>query len=305
MEKCIKHLRPHSGITLTLTPVAAHCLALLALGSVGCGQAIEPITYAPPSKEVLLADSRYMNVLYESSANDRNGPSMRIDLADEAQHQFVLNRLLASGKTPDSSPHLFDLLERDRARAVARRTGAGGGTGEAVFALDSGVDWCGHHLPLDEQLENSTTTEYTARALAACKDGADYVYADLTVFKTNYAGTEFTVLGSVADEQYGDGKFFESAALNPQLPTNQAKALYIDSFVFGSKETPTGSISQYSYNAVTTAALPVKPSIVIEHPTELIGGSPIRSCLERGGVTGNLDCDYRSVKKDPMTGQGA
>jgi hypothetical protein len=46
--------------------------------------------------------------------------------------------------------------------------------------------------------------------------------------------------------------------------------------------------------------------INVQYPRELIGkmhkDNPVRTCLERGAISGYLDCDYTSGSKDPITG---
>ena len=73
----------------------------------------------PPDTLTLIEDSRYMANLLEAKPDEGQRSYHNIDLSDDRQHRFVVNRLLASGNTPKSSPRLFELLAQARASAVA------------------------------------------------------------------------------------------------------------------------------------------------------------------------------------------
>src|SRR5690606_32141807 len=64
----------------------------------------------------LLADAEYMREVFEE--NDVERKAIALDLGDDRQYRFLVNRLRSAGMTPLSSPELFDRVENARFRAM-------------------------------------------------------------------------------------------------------------------------------------------------------------------------------------------
>lgn len=240
--------------------------------------------------------------IFESHSSERNKFTMRIDLADDLQYRFVIHRILASGNTPENSPHLFELVEVQRGDAVAKRSrGTNDGIAEAESALEDASEPCAHLLPL-AQSTNGSNENFTGTVLSSCKGGSVYTYQDITLYQTNAAQTEFTVLGHTSAEQYADGRYFESDGVNAGIPHTQGKELLMDSLLLADEVNGIIGNSQMTYVSAKTSATPVPASLTLQRPTDLIapssGANTVRTCLERGTATGNLDCDYASVQKN-------
>jgi hypothetical protein len=269
----------------------------LAVFAAGCSQEKPQPVQTAAMRQEMIEDSRYMARLYQQWVTTHEaGDQMPINFSDEVQYRFVLNRLRAAGNTPENSPHLFAQVEKARARTVAAKPGT------QTAALTT-KEWCGHRVPFTESRNGGNTT-FTQHGLITCFGGSEYAYVDVNVFSTDPQRTQFTLLASNANEDYGT-KVLESAPLAADIPTDPNRELYVDSMAMAFDDTR--GLSSTTYAQAETRALFGKPQLTIEHPTELIGNAfpndnPIRSCLERGAALGNLDCDYSSANKDPNTG---
>jgi hypothetical protein len=299
---------------------ALSCLTML---GAGCAQQKAP---EPVDPATLAADSNYMAQLYSrweqevsAQSKDSNKPranQMPLDLSDEAQYRFVKNRLQAAGSNPENSPQLFRRLEKMRKEKKAAIPGVQTRK-DMVTSTTSGTagrenPWCGHLLPLaDTASPDSTTVKFQASGLVTCFNGSDYGYVDVTAFASDAARKSFRVLGTESYEEYA-GKLLETPTLDLGVKANPDEILFVDSVSMAFNEA-TGE-SHVSYTVAETslslgahpAPTPFTNTILFDHPKELIGkhfqDNPIRTCLERGGVFGYLDCDYASGNLDPATG---
>ncbi|HEX8436131.1 Hint domain-containing protein [Archangium sp.] len=301
---------------------ALTCLTLL---GAGCAQQKAPAEQV--DKEVLAADSRHMAQLYSqweqavsAQSKDSNKPrgsrEMPLDLSDEAQFRFVKNRLQAAGSTPENSPQLFrrlDKLHKDKKAGVP-----GAQTRkDMVTSTTAGTDprenpWCGHLLPLsDVDSTDASVAKFQTSGLVTCFNGSDYGYVDVTAFATDAAHQRFRVLGTQSYEEYA-GKVLETPTLDLGVKVSPDELLFVDSVSMAFNEATGESHVSYTVTESSLASLGAQPTPVptntlnFEHPREPVGkhqtDNPIRTCLERGSVTGYLDCDYASGSKDPNTG---
>ncbi|WP_375768633.1 Hint domain-containing protein [Archangium gephyra] len=286
------------------------------LGS-GCSQQKMP---QEVDKQALVADSLYMARLYsgwekqleaQGQERGRKGSHMELDLADDTQYRFVTNRLQAAGSTPQNSPQLFRKLETMRKEKKTgtpgpkarkdRLTSATAGEAEANSR-------CGHMLPLtDVASADPKLAKFQASGLVTCFDGADYAYADVTAFAANRERTEFRVLGTESLEEYASA-VLETPPLPLSLKVNPDEELFADSVAIAFDEETGEQHVSYTVAESSLVALGAHDinTITVQYPKELIGShfrdNPIRTCLERGAVTGYLDCDFASGSKDPVTG---
>jgi len=268
--------------------VSSLCAAPLS----GCGSQPAPtLSIQAPDARTLAADAEYVRGLFDQRSENAVSGQMDLDLSDDRQYRFAVGRLLASGNTPENSPTLFEKLEATRARALKKKPG------QLEQALDTGAA-CDHYIHVTES-DNGTTTTYSGRAIDTCTNGSPYVYTDLYAYRSNYAETvAYTKLGENSGEQYGDGKFFDGVTVNAAIPSTSQYSIIFESTVYA--EDASGTL-QTSYRRVKTAKKGGAASISISHPRDLINSTntnQIRACLARGTVSGNLDCDYASVKKN-------
>lgn len=249
--------------------------------------------YTTPDNETLMADSMYMTQLFRRTSGKAGAPWMTIDFADPAQHRFVVNRLLASGNTPDNSPYLFSRVDRMRQKALARAKGD--------VTINNHMKKCGHLLQM-QKANSSYTANVHSNPQVSCFNGADYTYADIFAYRMTEAGMNRTLLASNSGEEYGGGRNFTDVGVDVSIPLDSGYKLTLDSMVM----TMDDSGEEFSsYNIEDTVIVTTNFTYVITHPQERINAVPevtIRTCLERGTVAGNLDCDYASVYKNPTTG---
>ncbi|HYO55939.1 Hint domain-containing protein [Archangium sp.] len=302
-----------------MLPRLVPALVCLAMLGVGCGQQKVPPRQQEADRQALAADSLHMARLYADwqqqvrSLGRRHGEyvQMPLDLSQDAQYRFVKNRLQAAGSTPDNSPQLFRKLEKLRKEKKAGIPGKKSRE-DALTSTNAeeseGNSWCGHLLPLaDVESSDSRVAKFQATGLVTCFDGSDYAYADVTAFATNPEHTQFRVLGTQSFEEYA-GAVIETPPLDLGLTVDSGEVLFVDSVAMAFDEKTGESHLSYTVAESSLVAPGTQDLNVInfQHPRELIGkqfpDNPIRTCLERGFVTGFLDCDYTSGSKDPATG---
>jgi hypothetical protein len=297
-------------------------LATLTMLGAGCGQQQAPAQLDPKALE---ADSLHMARLYaqwDQEVRAQGGNSgakgrgeMPIDLADDAQYRFLKNRLLASGSSPENSPQLFQRIEKLRKEKKAAIPGKMSRKDMITSTTVSGArenPWCGHLLPLsDVEGSDAEKARFQTFGLVTCFNGSDYSFADVTAYATNATRSEFRKLGTQSLEDYA-GAVLETPKLDLNLKASPEETLVVDSVALAFNEATGESHLSYAVAESSIVALGYQPgdpdinTIYSQHPRELIGShyqdNPIRTCLERGGITGYLDCDYTSGNYDAATG---
>jgi hypothetical protein len=308
--------------------LVAALAALSMFGAAGCGQQKAP-SQVIVDKQALEADSLHMARLYAqwdedvraqagNSGNKARG-EMPIDLGDDTQYRFLKNRLLASGSTPDNSPQLFERIEKLRKEKKAAIPGKVSRKDMITSTTAAGAQrenpWCGHLLPLtDVESSDAAQARFQTFGLVTCFNGSDYAFADVNAFATDAKRTQFRALGTQSLEDYA-GAVLETPKLNLDLKTNPQELLIVDSVAIAFNEATGESHLSYAVSESSVVSLgnsggggvdPEVNTISSQHPRELIGShyqdNPIRTCLERGGITGYLDCDYTTGNHDPNTG---
>jgi len=305
--------------------LVAALAALSMFGAAGCGQQKAP-SQVVVDKQTLEADSLHMARLYAQwdqdvraqagSSGTKGRGEMPIDLGDDTQYRFLKNRLLASGSTPDNSPQLFERIEKLRKEKKAAIPGKVSRkdmiTSTTTASAQRENPWCGHLLPLsDVESSDAAQARFQTFGLVTCFNGSDYAFADVNAFAANAARTEFRALGTQSLEDYA-GAVLETPKLNLDLKANPDELLVVDSVAIAFNEATGESHLSYAVSESSVVALgmqngdPDINTIYSQHPRELIGShyqdNPIRTCLERGGITGYLDCDYTTGNYDAHTG---
>jgi hypothetical protein len=245
----------------------------------------------PPADRVphprLREQSRRMNALYDA----RRAPhaarlSVELDLAEDVQHAFVLDRLQAAGKTARNAPGLFHKLSQFREHALRRARQAA-----PALTVTNGSPWCDHALIVKPPVASSTGTSltYEPYVRVSCQGGAAYVYADLLVHDINREDTEGRVVASQAGEEYGGGTGFTGVGTVASVDVAPGRLLRLESLVLAVDEA-TGR-EFISYTAEKTSLAFQEEGLTLLHPRETVPNnarSDIWMCQTRGGA----DCDY-------------
>jgi hypothetical protein len=244
--------------------------------------------------QLMSADSAYMAKAFETKARATGGSveMTSIDMADPGQHRFVMNRLAAAGKNKDNSPALFDRLDKNRARALAAKAAKADGS-LVTSVTATAANWCAQFVIIGAETKPTATTIgfNGTHADVSCLGGAAYVYADVTTFNSNRAGTENFVVGSAAGEDYTGGTNFNLVEINPALPAQLGRVNRTDSLMIAYDET--GAFEQVTFSSVVSEIVPTPGSILLQHPVIhpfVQNGGEIQMCQLRGT---EAQCDYR------------
>jgi len=242
-------------------------LCLLALvGGIGCRTETEgsngqrQVEFSPSAR----SDHEYMRQLIAS----KGGGTLKLDLSDEVQYRFVRSRLAASGKTPESYPQFFAMIENLRSRHLEQKS--------PVSAL---ADAPRDHLVGDFVVLPGGTT-FEATAFATIQGGADYNFVDVVVW--NEAQTQ-----QLSDygwgEVYGDGRKLRARAMGP-MPFVGDDVFIVDSV---------NLISKGGVDEVYMTSQPVRTPWggIVFHPKDTNNDGIVTICLDRNYG----DCDYPMV----------
>ncbi len=242
-----------------------------------------------PSKAELAASTEQMNRRIPAGED-----TLKLDLADPAQYNFIVNRLMASGNTPENSPRLFARLKAAQAKAMAGKLAS---------------PECASTINLKTQPVSGTTL-YTANAEVGCRLARqDYVFADVNAWQAQEDGSGLEQLATRSAEDYSGGGRFEAAATDFSYSPKQGQRLQVDSLVLSFDDAKGAVYASYKMIPMTgerpasaggdSSTLTTVEQLVIAHPRELTGGTPIRICAVRGLYSGSqIDCDYASVHSD-------
>ncbi len=271
-------------------PVALFAVAALS----GCTTTAEPeakISTVGQSLALQMAtDSQYMMRTLESKTKvETLHPSAAVDLADPAQYRFVMNRLAAAGKTVANSPELFGRIQKSKDKALARAAliAKGGPVTNAVS-----TDWCRNFITLGRENKITATNQIefkTTHPTVTCVNGAEYVYADISTYDSNVAGTENKLIQSAAGEDYSGGTDFTAVQTTPKLPAVLGRINRTDSLVIAYDANGT---EQMTFSAVRSAVVPIPGTITMTHPALhgwIDNFGQVQMCQLRGLPN---QCDY-------------
>ncbi|WNG26554.1 hypothetical protein F0U62_22955 [Cystobacter fuscus] len=278
------------GLEKALSPwkcfIRAIQLSGLALLGAGWSTPPRPLS-TNVSHQVLTEQSRQMSALYEARSHaggDRL--SIELDLSDDAQYGFVLNRLHAAGKNERNSPELFNKLARLRRRALSR-----GNRQPAAAAPAEQPIWCDHYLIVKPpvSLNDGKSMRYEPYVHVSCQGGATYVYADIVAYETNQTETQSRVVASNAGEEYGGGTNFIDVGTAATVNVADGRLLRLESIALAIDDVTGRDVSTYTV-ARTSVALREEGGFTLLHPRENVPNSTadIVLCQLRGGA----DCDY-------------
>jgi hypothetical protein len=272
-------------VNLVSVGSAALSLAVMTLAGCTTDTVVSTNVIDQSLAQQMASDSLYMANTLGRTANELG--SAKVNLADDGQFRFVMNRLAAAGKNRDNSPELFERLDKSRSQALTvSKTGP-------VLNAALRTDWCANRIQLgSENKVGSTITFDGTHPSVSCVGAADstaYVYADITTFNSNTAGTEAIVVKSGAGEDYSGGASFTDVQISPALPAVVGRVNRTDSLIIAYKNDGT---EQVTFNTVTTNLVPTPGSILLAHPIYhpwIANGGYIQMCQLRGAPT---QCDY-------------
>ncbi|HYO74740.1 MAG TPA: hypothetical protein VEU33_52590 [Archangium sp.] len=246
-----------------------------------------------PTRATLLADASRMTRLFLETMNalppEQARSSMRLDLGDASQYQFVLHRVLAAGHTPENNPRLFQSLEKARALA---RAGATSSTQE-----------CSQLITLEEG-NPPGAVRFTSSALVSCFGNDGYLYSDLQAHQANAQYVNHTLLDRRVSEEHGPQVgATDRASLELTYRYEKDQLLQLDSLVLGFDARTGAALA--SYATVASSGYPeqtvygVDSSMAIYHPVDVVNNVSevvLRMCLNRNTNTSySRDCDYAMV----------
>jgi len=264
-------------------------MAGVLVGACTTSQEVEP-TLATTDQAVaqqLSADSQYMMRVVAGKTTP--GDMTSVDLSDEGQYRFVINRLAAAGKTTENSPNLFDRVQKQKDKAVALKKNA---TTSSTVTTNATLTWCAQFVILgNETKPTSATIGFPGtHPDVSCLGGASYVYADVVTYNANELGTEAFVVGSAAGEDYSGGTNFAAVKINPSLPAVLGRVNRTDSLVIAFDDLGN---EQFTIAVVESDVVPFPGSMLLQHPVlhpQVQNGGEIQMCQLRGT---EAQCDYR------------
>ncbi len=235
---------------------------------------------------------------HDSQANKRHvlslltpGAPHRLNLADDAQHRFLLNHFAGLGKTPQTSPQLYRALARTRAAHVRN--------GESSPAP---TDNDNQPLAIITGLDTPDQVNYIASGVSAFPDGCYYNDITLQLFDVETG----EAIGQQAHESvYGAGEYTPIQATGFTEPGKAVQAVLVVSWV------PPGTreIDEEIDNVVQTVTVsnlpktPPKSTAPVPKPGHTTAYTLI--CLRRSGGK-DADCDYgpfgTAIVKVPVIG---
>jgi hypothetical protein len=279
----------------------------------GCqAKEIEPIgteSFAMTTPEELAQDAKYMAQLFKQRSNGQ--PFLQLDLGDPRQYAFVIHRLLHAGKTPSSSPRLFQRLREIHAgnpTSSAGNSRAGGvkAAGDVTTAnAGGGGTRCGHMLITPGDFA-AGMYHADSSALMSCFDGMDYTSLDQAIYETDEDETFLRFLTSNFQEDFA-GVEVRTPVLRGSVAAGQGHSVLVDSFGFAQDDI-TGEFeatyTRYKTEAETPAILrsssagqfaALGATNTLDHPRDATGDGIIRLCYKRTFTAGTGDCDYAAI----------
>lgn len=236
---------------------------------------------------VLDADSRYMGKVFATKENGGEKGFVHVDLSDESQYRFVLNRLKGAGKTAENAPFLFQRLGQSRQRALVRKS-----SGESIASLTTAAWGCEHYVTLIPGKENTTTQTrpYQSGPVGTCQGGANYIYMDILFYNSDLAGNNRTVVTSNSGEQYGGGTNFTQVEVRPSMPLTNTRQADVDSMMIAMNDATGEEV--VTFVRALSGSTREAAKITLAHPSFAAEAKPnISLCQLRGGD----DCDYAVV----------
>ncbi|WP_338871383.1 Hint domain-containing protein [Myxococcus stipitatus] len=217
---------------------------------------------------------------FDRETENSDALHINLNLADDGDWNFLVGRLTSAGKDEKNAPELFNRLGFMRQRALGR-------AGQSATPADEPA-WCNHFLKYkNPPLPSNGYTTYFPVVEVACKDGADYVYADLFNYDEDENGANSVLVSSASGEEYGNGRAFDDVEAVATIATGKGRVLRMESLVMALGP----NLDQTTYILLRSAVTNQLPSMTFTHPRKVLLNSQhaeIYACQLRGGT----DCDY-------------
>lgn len=192
-----------------------------------------------------------------------------LDFSDPRVFRFIVARLKLAGKTPQSSPHLFQLINQRRAQG-----------GKSVVTQFSGTrGW--QHTPVSTNFLAPGSPYMEANAVSTYPGGVDYGYVDAAAYDQN--GNPLGDMGY--GEIYG-GATVWAAALGD---TSQGSDNHVEADTYSLIEKGSTLLDSYVVRANNSQCQIDTTTLTVNDPVDKGGSQCIDICLNR---TWTGDCDY-------------
>ncbi|QSQ11363.1 Hint domain-containing protein [Myxococcus landrumensis] len=235
-------------------------------------------TLNPPAED--RARAQRLVERYDKETEGNDALHINLNLADDGDYHFLVGRLTSAGKDEKNAPELFNRLGFMRERALTRAA-------QSATPADEPA-WCNHFLKYkNPPLPSNGYTTYFPVVEVACKDGADYVYADIFNYDEDENGANSVLVSSNSGEEYGDGRAFDDVEAVATIATGKGRVLRMESLVMALGP----NLDQTTYVLVRSAVINSPPSMTFSHPRKILATpthAEIYACQLRGGN----DCDY-------------
>ena len=212
---------------------------------------------------------------------------IRLNLADDRQYRFVISRLKLVGKTPESSPHLFELLAERRKEHLARGYKAGLLPGAEYATYNTDPSRRELHI-LERASTGETTGQARGTASATAPGGEFYTYVDI-----DYRSASGVLLGQPAVVEEYDGGTNAVIGTTANLSLTNLRKYTVSTYRMG--DGPDGFVDSYLFTTMGTdgpqaSALPRLGTPVVDAPLDIeLNDGIIVTCLNRTWPQG---CDY-------------
>lgn len=254
-------------------------MAGCALALVGCGDETDELDLngsgqedsALSVQETRLSDLEYMRSLVKASKD----PWVMIDLADERQYRFVVNRLMENGRTPDNRPELFEKLSEARDMAIQGKS------------LPQAQDSYAHLIANILQSPNNSDKIETD-AFSTVRGGAPASYIDVSM----YSGTGALLGEQVQKEASNEGASMvvHTGGILPAKTGDQGYVI-VDSMAYNDSS----GFLETSFSSIETHLK--KPGKLQAPFDQALPGVPldgiITVCLNRSWLYDAYDCEYK------------
>jgi len=219
-----------------------------------------------PTADELVADAQYMRELFEDREEQR---SLALDLADDQQYRFLINRLHSAGLTSSNAPELMGRVERARLRAMND-------------LVPRTTDRC------DMFVTNHDAPEGTLSTIgrSSCVDGSDYSFVQVCHYDN--LGN---LLDCAVDEEFGGG-IVTDVFTETVVPEGYADGI--------SYQVAAATEEFYYYVMPLTVTTGTQLKLQMQHPANLTGSTDVQVCLERS--TDATDCDYKHAYSGSCSG---
>lgn len=290
----MKNIQTMLGCTYAATLLA--CSSLGGMEPAQEGMQVQEIgnmdRLAPAEQAAYVDDLQY---LYQLT---RPGVAVELNYADPRQYNLVLMRLKLTGKNPDNSPYLFELIEARRQDHIARQLKAGTfATQPAIQSLTVAGLGPEHFIEKGQlKKKDSSYNEISGTGTTSFPGGTFYTRVDVSGTTTSGGG----VTPVVAKEEYASAGApagtNELASTSGKIAAWNTKRYVVGSFKYEERQDGTFSSTFVKTEVGSGNPTVVGPAVALSPVTVtaplatiLPPNDLISVCMDRSWTT---DCDY-------------